>query len=99
MANEDAHLPSQALPHGQLPPGTSFFELSRLMVVGIDSARGQLIQKAQTSPNGPWAHGTNALWTINQMAMDSSEWEWNWTMLAASNLKQVVVVRDLTPPA
>ena len=33
------------------------------------------------------------------MAMDSSEWEWNWTMLAASNLKQVVVVRDLTPPA
>ena len=37
MANEDAHLPSQALPHGQLPPGTSFFELSRLMVVGIDS--------------------------------------------------------------
>ncbi|WP_217571387.1 hypothetical protein [Mesorhizobium sp. GbtcB19] len=43
--------------------------------------------------------GTNALWTINQMAMDSSEWEWSWTMLAANNLKQVVVVRDLTPPA
>ncbi|MER9857622.1 MULTISPECIES: hypothetical protein [unclassified Mesorhizobium] len=36
------------------PAGTSFFELSRLMVVGIDSAKGQLIQKAQLSPNGPW---------------------------------------------
>ncbi|MEZ2328458.1 hypothetical protein AB6802_01885 [Mesorhizobium sp. RCC_202] len=55
MANEDAHLPPQAVPHGQLPSGTSFFELSRLMVVGIDNAKGQLIQKAQTSPNGPWA--------------------------------------------
>ncbi|WP_214473884.1 hypothetical protein [Mesorhizobium sp. dw_380] len=36
------------------PAGASFFELSRLMVVGIDSAKGQLIQKAQLSPNGPW---------------------------------------------
>ncbi|RVB62825.1 hypothetical protein, partial [Mesorhizobium sp. M7A.F.Ca.CA.002.03.2.1] len=42
--------------------------------------------------------GTNGLWTINQMAMDSSEWEWTWTALATSNLKQIVVVRDLTPP-
>ena len=54
MAN-DAHSPYQAAPAGHMPPGSSFFELSRLMVVGIDSARGQLIQKAQTSPNGPWA--------------------------------------------
>ncbi|MEI9415166.1 hypothetical protein [Mesorhizobium sp. Cs1321R2N1] len=42
--------------------------------------------------------GTNSLWTINQMAMDSSEWEWSWTALATGNLKQIVVVRDLTPP-
>ncbi|MCA0026973.1 MULTISPECIES: hypothetical protein [unclassified Mesorhizobium] len=42
--------------------------------------------------------GTNGLWTINQMAMDSSEWEWTWTALATSNLKQIAVVRDLTPP-
>ncbi|BCM17438.1 hypothetical protein [Mesorhizobium sp. J8] len=42
--------------------------------------------------------GSNGLWTINQMAMDSSEWEWGWTALATSNLKQIAVVRDLTPP-
>ncbi|RUZ51210.1 hypothetical protein EN947_40035, partial [Mesorhizobium sp. M7A.F.Ca.US.003.02.2.1] len=36
------------------PAGASFFELSRLMVVGIDSAKGQLIQKAQDAPNGSW---------------------------------------------
>ncbi|RVD46238.1 hypothetical protein EN746_29320, partial [Mesorhizobium sp. M8A.F.Ca.ET.023.02.2.1] len=42
--------------------------------------------------------GTNGLWTINQMAMDSSEWEWSWTALATGNLKQIAVVRDLTPP-
>ncbi|MBZ9737888.1 hypothetical protein [Mesorhizobium sp. CO1-1-4] len=43
--------------------------------------------------------GTNSLWVINQMAMDSSEWEWSWTALATGNLKQIAVVRDLTPPA
>ncbi|WP_176479222.1 hypothetical protein [Mesorhizobium sp. WSM3860] len=42
--------------------------------------------------------GSNGLWTINQMAMDSSEWEWSWTELTSRNLKQIVVVRDLTPP-
>lgn len=54
MADQDAHLPSQAAPTGHVP-GVSFFELSRLMVVGIDVVKGQLIQKAQTAPNGPWA--------------------------------------------
>ncbi|WP_167448994.1 hypothetical protein [Mesorhizobium hawassense] len=53
MADQDAHLPSQAAPTGHVP-GASFFELSRLMVVGIDADAGRLIQKAQTSPNGPW---------------------------------------------
>lgn len=43
-------------------------------------------------------NGTNALGTINQMAIDSSEWEYEWTTLAEDNLKQIVVVRDLTPP-
>ncbi|MDF3152681.1 hypothetical protein P3C58_11875 [Mesorhizobium sp. XAP10] len=42
--------------------------------------------------------GTNGLWTINQMGIDSSEWEYNWTSLTDNNLKQIVVVRDLTPP-
>ncbi|RUU79110.1 hypothetical protein [Mesorhizobium sp. M7A.F.Ca.MR.362.00.0.0] len=42
--------------------------------------------------------GTNGLWTINQMGVDSSEWEYNWTSLTDNNLKQIVVVRDLTPP-
>ena len=42
--------------------------------------------------------GTGGLWTISQMAIDSSEWEYDWTALATSNLKQIVVVRDLTPP-
>ncbi|QND57603.1 VCBS repeat-containing protein [Mesorhizobium huakuii] len=37
-----------------MPAGTPFFELSRLMVVAIDTAAGRLIQKAQTAPNGPW---------------------------------------------
>lgn len=43
--------------------------------------------------------GTSGLWTINQMSIDSSEWEYGWTALTTSNLKQIVVVRDLTPPA
>ncbi|WP_137930303.1 hypothetical protein [Mesorhizobium comanense] len=43
-------------------------------------------------------NGTNGLWTINQMLMDSSEWEWAWTMLADTGIKQALVVRDLTPP-
>lgn len=42
--------------------------------------------------------GTNGLWTINQMVIDSSEWEYAWTNLTTDNLKQIVVVRDLTPP-
>lgn len=42
--------------------------------------------------------GTNGLWTLNQMGIDSSEWEYNWTSLTDNNLKQIVVVRDLTPP-
>ncbi|TIT48070.1 MAG: hypothetical protein E5W64_15580, partial [Mesorhizobium sp.] len=42
-----------AAPTGHVP-GVSFFELSRLMVVGIDSAAGRLIQKAQVAPNGAW---------------------------------------------
>ncbi|BCG77406.1 hypothetical protein MesoLj113b_09480 [Mesorhizobium sp. 113-3-3] len=42
--------------------------------------------------------GTSGLWTINQMAIDSSEWEYDWMALTTSNLKQIVVVRDLTPP-
>ncbi|MFC3326531.1 hypothetical protein [Mesorhizobium cantuariense] len=42
--------------------------------------------------------GTNGLWTLNQMAIDSSEWEYDWTNLTTDNLKQIVVVRDLTPP-
>ncbi|CDX56129.1 conserved hypothetical protein [Mesorhizobium plurifarium] len=43
-------------------------------------------------------NGTNGLWTLNQRAIDSSEWEVGWTTLAVSNLKQIAVVRDLTPP-
>lgn len=43
-----------------MPAGSPFFELSRLMVVAIDSAAGRLIQKAQTAPNGPWP----AAWSI-----------------------------------
>ncbi|TPM27889.1 hypothetical protein [Mesorhizobium sp. B2-3-4] len=43
--------------------------------------------------------GTNGLWTINQMAIDSTEWEYQWTSLTDNNLKQIAVVRDLTPPA
>jgi hypothetical protein len=42
--------------------------------------------------------GTNGLWTLNQMAIDSSEWEYAWINLTTDNLKQIVVVRDLTPP-
>jgi hypothetical protein len=40
-------------------PQPFFFELSRLMVVGITMADNQLVYKTQTEPNGPW----EANWT------------------------------------
>lgn len=43
-------------------------------------------------------NGTNALATISQVGIDSSEWDYGWTTLAEDNVKQIVVVRDLTPP-
>ncbi|MEO5758380.1 MAG: hypothetical protein ABIQ51_16140 [Mesorhizobium sp.] len=42
--------------------------------------------------------GTSGLWTLSQMGIDSTEWEYAWTTLTENNLKQIVVVRDLTPP-
>lgn len=39
------------------PGEPAFVELSRLMVVAIDSTSGALQQIAQTAPNGPWAIG------------------------------------------
>src|SRR5215470_6032955 len=41
------------------PKPPFFFELSRLMVVAVMGANGQLVYKAQTKPNGPW----QANWT------------------------------------
>src|SRR5205085_11361260 len=38
------------------------------------------------------------LWCLSQMAFDSTEWELEWTLLAAEDVKDYVVVRDLTPP-
>ena len=46
--------PRAEAPNAGAQNGVPFFELSRLMVVAIDTAAGRLIQKAQTSPNGPW---------------------------------------------
>ncbi|TPN25643.1 hypothetical protein FKO01_26740 [Mesorhizobium sp. B2-3-3] len=53
--------PGTAPVYRNMPAGTPFFELSRLMVVGIDSAAGRLIQKAQTAPNGPWPANWSAI--------------------------------------
>jgi hypothetical protein len=46
-------------------------------------------------PNTPPFGG---LWCISQMVPDSSEWELLYTQLAPSDIRQYVVVRDLTPP-
>ncbi|SDU48341.1 hypothetical protein [Stappia sp. ES.058] len=41
---------------------TPFAELSRLMVIGIDSSIGnKLAWRAQVSPNGPWSNGWTAI--------------------------------------
>jgi hypothetical protein len=47
----------------------------------------------------PPGSGIGGLWTISQAAIDSTEWELEWTQLAASSIQQYSVVRDLTPPA
>jgi hypothetical protein len=38
------------------------------------------------------------LWVASQMKLDSTEWELASTPLAASDIRQYAVVRDLTPP-
>lgn len=43
--------------------------------------------------------GIGGLWTLNQVAVDSSEWEIGWTNLAPGGIVQFAVVRDLTPPS
>ncbi len=43
--------------------------------------------------------GVGGLWTLSQVAIDSSEWEIWWTQLAPGGIRQFAVVRDLTPPA
>lgn len=44
------------------------------------------------------AGNSNSLWTLSQMSIDSTEWEYSWVSLADSNVSQAIVVRDLTPP-
>src|SRR6202008_2981826 len=39
------------------------------------------------------------LWTVSQMKLDSTEWELAWTQLAPNDIRQYVVVRDLTLPS
>jgi hypothetical protein len=39
------------------------------------------------------------VWCISQMGINSTEWELSWTELAANDIRQYAVVRDLTPPA
>lgn len=48
-----------AAPQKFTPKPPFFFELSRLMVVAVMGANGQLVYRAQTKPNGPW----EANWT------------------------------------
>jgi len=55
-----ANAPSTPLSAGE----PAFFEMSRLMVVAIESTSSRLIFKAQTKPNGPWA--------TNWMPIDST---------------------------
>jgi hypothetical protein len=38
------------------------------------------------------------LWVSSQIKFNASEWELAWTELAPSDIRQYVVVRDLTPP-
>jgi hypothetical protein len=58
------------------------------------NADGRLTLFGHRAPNG-------GLWYVSQMVRDSTEWELNWTQLAGDDrdLRDCVVVRDLTPPS
>src|SRR5215470_17631099 len=58
MSDTHSAKASPGTPEDFTPKPPFFFELSRLMVVAINTS-GRLVYKAQTKPNGPW----EANWT------------------------------------
>ena len=42
--------------------------------------------------------GTEKIWVMSQVALNSTAWEAGWTELAAGGITHFTVVRDLTPP-
>ena len=61
------------------------------------NADGRLSLFSHLPPASPQPN-PGGLWLKSQMAFDSTEWEWAWTVLAADSIRQYAVVRDLTPP-
>ncbi|UVK56049.1 hypothetical protein DBIPINDM_002625 [Mesorhizobium sp. AR02] len=66
---------------------------TRLMLDYNADGRLALFSLMSGAPNN-----SNSLWTLSQMGIDSTEWEYSWVSLADSNVNQAIVVRDLTPP-
>jgi hypothetical protein len=60
------------------------------------NADGRLTFFSHLPPASP-PPNAGGLWLKSQMAVDSTEWEWEWTLLAADSIRQFGVVRDLTP--
>jgi hypothetical protein len=61
------------------------------------NADGRLTLFSHLPPGSP-PPNAGGLWLKSQMAFDSTEWEWAWTVLAPDSIRQYAVVRDLTPP-
>jgi hypothetical protein len=59
------------------------------------NADGRLSLFSHPVPNPPPYYGLSV---TSQMKLDSTEWEFASTQLAQSDIRQYVVVRDLTPP-
>ena len=75
--------------------GWNLLQETRPFTLALDyNADGRLTLFGHRAPNG-------GLWYVSQMVRDSTEWELNWTQLASDDrdLRDCVVVRDLTPPS
>jgi hypothetical protein len=74
--------------------GWNLLQETAALTLALDyNADGRLTLFGHRAPTG-------GLWYVLQMARNSTEWELNWTQLAGDDrdLRDCVVVRDLTPP-
>ncbi len=70
-------------------------------VIGHTSANGEIILDYNSDGRQSLFYHVgsedNSLGLISQLALNSTEWTAEWTMLATDNVSQVSVTRDLTP--